>query len=111
MTNKYDLWPPQAFRFKTFQQWTDPLGGFVTTHLLDKKSNAGSAINSLPVPNPSPPVTPANAQVLAAQNAFAKKQLNQYTIGDTIYAGATGGYKPGEAGYPGNPGPQAGFKK
>jgi hypothetical protein len=76
-----------------------------------KTSTAGAAIESLPVPVPTPPITSADAQVLAAESDFAKAKLNQFTVGDTIYAGNTGGFKPGEPGYPGGPVAPKTFKK
>ena len=94
---------------------TDPLAKAVglgknllpnSSAFYDPKANTGpaNAINSLPVPVPQPPITPADPQVLAAQQNFAKKTLGQKTVSDTILAGNTGGYRPGEAGYPGMPG-------
>lgn len=112
MTRLYDQWPPHAFRHKSL---VDPLGvlkgkGALAPldpfGLFNKKGTSAQAntINALPIPTPTAPITAANAQVVSAQEQFAKQKLNQFTIGDTIYAGNTGGFKPGEAGYPGNPG-------
>jgi hypothetical protein len=73
-------------------------------HLTKANPGPAAAISSLPVPTPQPPITAANAEVLAAQQQYGKKLLSQFTIGDTIHAGNTGGYYPGEAGSPGTPG-------
>ena len=74
----------------------DPLGLF-------SSSNAAAPIQSLPVPTPSPPVTAANAQVVASETSFAKSQLAKKTFGDTVKAGDTGGFQAGQPGYPGGP--------
>lgn len=76
----------------------DPLG------LFNKKtSSAASTIDALPVPTPVAPITPGNAQVLSAENAFARGNLLKKSVKDTILAGDTGGFQPGAPGYPGNP--------
>lgn len=89
------------------RKWIDPAyqGILAIDSLTNKKSSAASTIDSLPVPTPQPPITPANAEVLSAQNAFAKANLLKKSPLKDIYAGDTGGWKPGEAGFPGNPGP------
>lgn len=89
------------------RKWIDPAyqGIELIKGVVDKKSGPANAIDSLPVPTPQPPITAANAEVLQAQDAFAKANLLKKSVNKTIYAGDTGGYKPGEPGYPGNPGP------
>jgi hypothetical protein len=74
-------------------------------------STAANAINSLPVPIPQPPITPANPQVLQAQQNFAQQTMGQKTVSDTILAGNTGGFYKGEPGSPGNPVAPKGFKR
>ena len=104
----YSQWPPSAFAYKTALEWIDPIAGYTVEAVnksLNKKSPAASAIASLPVPTPQLPVTPADAQVLQAQDAFAKANLLKKSPNKFVYAGDTGGYKPGEPGYPGNPAP------
>jgi hypothetical protein len=91
----------------SIRKWIDPAyqGILAIDHLTNKSSPAASAINSLPVPTPQAPITAANAEVLQAQDAFAKASLLKKSVKDTIWAGDTGGFKPGEAGYPGGPTP------
>jgi len=97
----------------SIRKWVDPIyafspkGPFGPLTVLGKKpsSSAASAIDSLPVPTPQPPITPANAQVVQAEQDFAKASLLKKSVKRTILAGDTGGFRPGEAGYPGNPGP------
>jgi len=106
------IWRPDAG--KTALEWIDPLVGYPVAAIgkeLDKKSNAGAAIQSLPIPVPQPPITPANPQVLAAQQNFAQATLGQKTVSDTIFAGNTGGWRPGDPGSPGNPVAPKGFKR
>jgi hypothetical protein len=104
MNRIYELWPRSAFAFNTSEStWYDPLGIFDSK----KNPNPANAIASLPVPVPTAPVTAADPSVLAAQNQFAQANLRKKTIASTItpMGGDTGGFKPGMAGYPGNPGP------
>jgi hypothetical protein len=114
MNRLYDLWPPHAFRSKTLLEWIDPASGYGIAAIgkaLKGNPNPANAIASLPVPVPTPPVTAANAQVLDAEQNFAKQTLGQKTVSDTIYAGNTGGFRPGEQGYPGMPVAPKSFKK
>lgn len=69
-----------------------------------KQSNSGNAVDSLPIPNPQPPVSAAVASALNAMNAYAKSNAGKKSFADTVFAGNTGGYFPGESGYPGFPG-------
>jgi hypothetical protein len=83
MINSNPFWPRHAFLFK---------GG-------------AQAIQSAPVPLPAPPVTASSAEVIQAQQDFAQQNLMKKSVKKTIYAGDTGGFTPGMAGSPGQPGP------
>lgn len=73
--------------------------------VFDSKGNPNpaNAVNSLPIPNPQPPATPAGQQELNAMSAFARSNAGKKSFADTVFAGNTGGYFPGEGGSPGNP--------
>ena len=104
---------PHTRCYKSLIDWFDPAhAGIDLIKDLTKKSTAGNAISSLPVPVPQPPVTAASAEVLAEQSAFAKANLAKKSFADTVYAGNTGGYFPGEGGSPGlaSPGPKSYMK-
>ena len=79
-------WPRHAFLFK---------GG-----------GGASAIQSAPVPTPAPPVTSSSAEVIQAEQDTAQQNLLKKSVKKTIFAGDTGGYKPGGA----QPGPGVGFR-
>lgn len=54
---------------------------------------------SLPAaPTPTPPVQANNAASLSVQQSEYRQQLRRKSLNQTIYAGATGGYKPAGAG-------------
>jgi hypothetical protein len=95
------------------RKFIDPAyqGILAIQHATKANTGPANAINSLPVPVPQPPITPADPQVLAAQQNFAKKTLGQKTVSDTIYAGNTGGFFKGEGGSPGNAVAPTGFRK
>ena len=87
MTNLYAKWPPHAYRFKTAFEWIDPLTAAAVENPLNpvkqlvsnakgvfaKNNGPANAIASLPIPVPQTPITPANAEVLAAQQNFLQK--------------------------------------
>jgi hypothetical protein len=73
--------------------------------------NPANAISSLPVPVPQAPIDAASPAVLAAQNDFAQANLRKKSVAKTVFAADDGGFKPGMAGYPGNPDAPAGFKR
>ena len=104
MTRLNALWPPHAFRFKTALQWVDPIGGTIVKDLT-KSSNPAAAIDSLPVPTPAPPVAADAAEVIAAEQDYARQNLLKKSVKKTITPGGgdTGGFTLGEAGYPGMP--------
>ena len=124
MTNLYAKWPPHAYRFKTAFEWIDPLTAAAVENPLNpvkqlvsnakgvfaKNNGPANAIASLPIPVPQPPITAASPEVLAAQQNFLQKTQGQSTVSDTILAGNTGGYYPGEPGSPGNPVAPKSFK-
>lgn len=58
-----------------------------------KDSNSADAVTSEPVPTPQAPVSSAAADVIAAQQDFAKQNLMKKSVKKTIYAGDTGGFK------------------
>jgi hypothetical protein len=106
-------WPADAG--KTAFEWIDPLTAAAVENPLnpgkqlisnvkgafEKDNGPASAIASLPVPIPQTPITPANAEVLQAQKNYAQQTMGMNTVSDTIHAGNTGGYYPGEPGSPG----------
>lgn len=53
------------------------------------------AIASAPIPTPAPPVTANSAEVIQAEQDTAQQNLMKKSVKNTIYAGDTGGYKPG----------------
>lgn len=96
------------------RKWVDPAYQGVLAIRSATKPDTGpaNAIDSLPIPTPQAPVGAADPQVLTAQSDFAKANLRKKSVANTVRAGETGGFKPGEAGYPGNPGPAvASYKK
>lgn len=68
------------------------------------------AKDALPSPAvAAPPVTANNAAALSVQQAEYRQQLRRKSLNQTIYAGATGGYKPaGGSSAPGANAVQAG---
>lgn len=52
-------------------------------------------IAATPVPTPVAPITPASPEVLFAQKEFAREQAGKMSIAKTVWAGDTGGYRPG----------------
>ncbi len=53
------------------------------------------AKDALPAaPTPTPPVQANNAASLSVQQSEYRQQLRRKSLNQTIYAGATGGYKP-----------------
>lgn len=69
--------------------------------------SGASAVESAPVPTPAPPVTATNEEVIQAEQDTAQQNLIKKSVKKTIFAGDTGGYKPGMAGSPGAPGAAA----
>ena len=66
------------------------------------------AIQSAPVPTPAPPVTQNNAAVLQAEHDMAQQNLLKKSVKNTIMAGDTGGWTPGNP--QGQAGAAAGYK-
>ena len=66
-------------------------------HFLFKSGGGGQAqqIQAAPVPTPAPPVTSSSAEVIQAENDFAKENLLKKSVKKTIFAGDTGGFLPG----------------
>ena len=101
MTNLYAKWPPHAYRFKTAFEWIDPLTAAAVENPLNpvkqlvsnakgvfaKNNGPANAIASLPIPVPQTPITPANAEVLAAQQNYAKQTMGRH--GSTRYTRGT----------------------
>jgi hypothetical protein len=84
-------------------------------HFLFKSGGGNSQaqqIQSAPVPTPAPPVTANAAEVIQAENDFAKENLLKKSVKKTIFAGDTGGFMPGGGNMQGNaPGqPPASYK-
>lgn len=96
-----------------FKHFTDPFGAGInighgllagdtrdpTGKLFGKAPGADNAERT-PVPLPTNPITAANAEVLHAQNDFARQNLLKKSIGRTILAGDTGGYNPAQPNSP-----------
>lgn len=72
----------------------DPIAGKVLGGGGGSNSTA-TAIDSLPVPLPSKPITSANPEVVQAESDFARANLLKKSIKKTIQAGDTGGFNPG----------------
>ncbi len=70
--------------YPQLRQWQQGGGG-----------NQSAAIQSAPVPTPAPPVTASSAEVVQAEQDTAQQNLLKKSVKKTIYAGDTGGYKPG----------------
>lgn len=68
-----------------------------------KGGGGGSSIASAPVPTPAPPVTSDSAEVIAAQNDYAKETMLKKSFKKTMIAGDTP-WAPGQGGYPMGPG-------
>lgn len=82
-----------SFFTKPLMPGYDPLRNAVFG-IGKKDTNAGAAIDALPVPLPSKPITSASPEVIAAENDYARAQMLKKSIRNTIYAGDTGGYNP-----------------
>lgn len=92
MNFNHPFWPRHHFVFKVGGVFLpDPIFGKV--FLDDKKSNAGAAIDAVPVPTPAKPISPANPQVQAAKDDYADANLLKKSIKKTIIAGDTGGFQ------------------
>lgn len=69
-------------------------------------SSQAASIDSLPVPLPAKPITSANAEVIQAEQDYAKAQFLKKSINKTVMAGETGGYGPVKMGLFGPYGPR-----
>lgn len=96
-----------SFFTKPLSPGYDPLRNAVLG-IGDKTSP--SPIASAPVPLPGNPITPANPEVIQAEQDYAKDNLLRKSVKKTIFAGDTGGYNP-KLGNPGGvPNPVASYK-
>lgn len=81
-----------SFFTKPFSPGYDPIRNAVFGIGDSKSSTPADAIDALPVPTPGSPITPANQQVVQAEQDYAKANLLKKSINRTIFAGDTGGY-------------------
>lgn len=95
----------QPIKQLPFESKSGALGPLPGAH-----SSSGAA-DPQPVPTPAAPITAANAEVLQAQNDFARANLLKKSVRKTIVAGDTGGFNPRAQNSPmGGGAPAGGYK-
>lgn len=60
--------------------------------VMGKKPTQPTAVAQAPVPEPTPPATPASPEVVQAGQDFRQAQMLKKSVKSTIKAGDTGGY-------------------